>query len=93
MERPDWAHFLCRQFTDFYLEDYTRAAEATDGRIDLYLILSDLHGNLDALETVLERASALAYDRTLILGDLVNGAFYTLLGAALPTMSVYPVNW
>jgi len=28
----------------------------------------------------------------LILGDLVNGAFYTLLGAVVP-MNVYPVNW
>ena len=26
VERPDWAHFLSRRFTDFYLEDYTRAA-------------------------------------------------------------------
>lgn len=42
VERPAWAHFLCRTFTDFYLEDYTRAAEATDGRIDLYLLISDL---------------------------------------------------
>ena len=41
-ERPDWVHFLCRKFTDFYLEDYTRAAEATGGRIDLYLLISDL---------------------------------------------------
>ena len=41
-ERPDWVHFLCRRFTDFYLEDYTRAAEATRGRIDLYLLISDL---------------------------------------------------
>jgi len=40
--RPDWVHFLCRKFTDFYKEDYTRAAEATGGRIDLYLLLSDL---------------------------------------------------
>jgi uroporphyrinogen decarboxylase len=43
-ERPAWVHFLCRQFTDFYLEDYTRAAEATQGRIDLYLLISDLAG-------------------------------------------------
>ena len=42
VERPEWAHFLCRKFTDFYKEDYTRAAEATDGRIDLYLVISDL---------------------------------------------------
>jgi uroporphyrinogen decarboxylase len=42
VERPAWAHFLCRKFTDFYLEDYTRAAELTEGRIDLYLLISDL---------------------------------------------------
>jgi uroporphyrinogen decarboxylase len=48
-ERPEWVHFLCRTFTDFYLEDYTRAAEITGGRIDLYLVISDLgsqHGPL-----------------------------------------------
>jgi uroporphyrinogen decarboxylase len=42
IERPEWVHFLCRKFTDFYLEDYTRAAETTRGRIDLYLLISDL---------------------------------------------------
>ena len=42
VEHPDWVHFLCRKFTDFYLEDYTRAAEVTQGRIDLYLLISDL---------------------------------------------------
>jgi len=41
-ERPQWVHYLCRKFTDFYLEDYTRAAELTNGRIDLYLLISDL---------------------------------------------------
>ena len=41
-ERPDWAHYLCRIFTDFYLEDYTRAQEAARGRLDLFLILTDL---------------------------------------------------
>lgn len=42
VERPEWVHFLCRKFTDFYKEDYTRAAEATQGRIDIYLLISDL---------------------------------------------------
>lgn len=42
VERPAWAHFMCRKFTDFYLEDYTRAAEITHGRIDLYLLISDV---------------------------------------------------
>ncbi len=40
--RPEWVHFLSRTFTDFYLEDYRRAAEISDGRIDLYLVISDL---------------------------------------------------
>lgn len=42
MERPEWAHGLSRRFTDFYQRDYTRAAEATGGRIDIYLLISDL---------------------------------------------------
>ena len=36
-----------------------------------YLILSDIHANLDALEEVLLRATAIGYDRLLVLGDLV----------------------
>jgi uroporphyrinogen decarboxylase len=44
MDRPEWLHFLCRKFADFYCEDYARAAEATGGRIDLYLLLTDLGG-------------------------------------------------
>ena len=35
-----------------------------------YLLLSDIHANLDALESVLEAASG-AWDRLLVLGDLV----------------------
>ncbi|HRC86591.1 MAG TPA: metallophosphoesterase family protein [Thermoanaerobaculia bacterium] len=36
-----------------------------------HLILSDMHGNWDAFESVLERASREVYDRILVLGDLV----------------------
>jgi len=36
-----------------------------------YLVLADLHSNLEALETVLERARGLGYDRILVLGDIV----------------------
>lgn len=42
VDHPSWVHCLCRKFTDFYLEDYQRAAEVTGGRIDLYLLISDL---------------------------------------------------
>jgi uroporphyrinogen decarboxylase len=41
-EHPERVHYLCRKFTDYYCADYTRAAEATGGRIDLYLLISDL---------------------------------------------------
>jgi predicted phosphodiesterase len=36
-----------------------------------YLILSDMHGNWEALEAVLRRVRRKRFDRTLVLGDLV----------------------
>ncbi len=36
-----------------------------------YLIISDIHGNLHALESVLRDAAAIGYDAVLCLGDLV----------------------
>lgn len=36
-----------------------------------YLILSDIHANIDALEAVLEAAPVNSWDRVLLLGDLV----------------------
>ena len=36
-----------------------------------YLILSDLHANLQALEAVLDDAQAIGYDAVVVLGDLV----------------------
>ncbi|OHB81617.1 MAG: hypothetical protein A2V98_22655 [Planctomycetes bacterium RBG_16_64_12] len=40
--RPEMAHFMVDKFTEFYCEDLTRALEATGGRIDIVLLLSDL---------------------------------------------------
>ena len=36
-----------------------------------YLVLSDLHSNLEALEAVLAVARTPGYERTLVLGDIV----------------------
>ena len=36
-----------------------------------YLVLSDIHANLEALEAVLASAAATGWDRALVLGDLV----------------------
>lgn len=41
---PDWSHYLSRKFTDFYIADYSRAHQASGGRIDIFLIISDLGG-------------------------------------------------
>ena len=39
---PEWVHYLSRVFTDFYLEDYKRAWEASGQNIDIFLVVSDL---------------------------------------------------
>jgi len=36
-----------------------------------YLVLSDIHANLEALDAVLETARTIPYDKVLVLGDLV----------------------
>src|ERR1051325_9736690 len=36
-----------------------------------YLVLTDIHANLEALETCLASAATAGYDRLLVLGDLV----------------------
>lgn len=36
-----------------------------------YLVLSDIHANIDALETVLQGAASEGYDQVIVLGDLV----------------------
>ena len=36
-----------------------------------YLVLSDLHSNLQALDAVLADAATAGYDEVLVLGDLV----------------------
>ena len=36
-----------------------------------YLVLSDIHANLEALESAMAAASTEGYDRVLVLGDLV----------------------
>ena len=36
-----------------------------------YLVISDIHGNLEAYQTVMSEAGPLGYDKVLVLGDLV----------------------
>lgn len=41
IERPEMAHYLFERFTEFYVEDITRALEATRGGFDIYCEWSD----------------------------------------------------
>ncbi len=41
------------------------------GDLMRYLVISDIHANLEAFDTVMAAAAPLGYDRTLVLGDLV----------------------
>ncbi len=42
LERPEWVHFMTGKLMDFYREDWTRAMEAAEGRIDIFFLISDL---------------------------------------------------
>lgn len=42
VEHPDWVEFLQSKFLEFFIEDFHRAMEATAGRIDAFLALTDL---------------------------------------------------
>ena len=49
---PDWVHYLSKIFTDFYLEEYKRAWEASGGNIDIFLVISDLGSQRGALISI-----------------------------------------
>ena len=49
---PDWVHYMSRVFTDFYIEDYTRAWETSAGNIDIFLVVSDLGAQRGPLVSV-----------------------------------------
>ncbi len=86
-EQPDWVHFLSRKFTDFYLEDYTRAAEITKGRIDLYLVISDLgtqRGPLISTTMFREFVAPYLKEMTNLIHSLGGRALYHSCGTIWP---------
>jgi len=51
-ENPGYLKYMSRVFTDFYLEDYRRAWEESGGKIDMFVIYSDLGSQLGPLISV-----------------------------------------
>ncbi len=87
VERPEWGHYLCRKFTDFYLEDYTRDAEMARGRIDLYLLISDLgsqRGPLVSKAMFLKFAAPYLKEMIDCIHDLGGKVMYHSCGAIGP---------
>ena len=41
-DNPEFVHFLAGKFTDFYIEDYTRAQKESDNGIDIFICYTDL---------------------------------------------------
>jgi uroporphyrinogen decarboxylase len=48
-ENPEFVHFLVKKFSDYYMDEYTRAFRESGGRIDMFLIMGDLATQLAPL--------------------------------------------
>jgi len=69
---PEWVHALSRIFTDFYLEDYRRAWEVSDGNIDIFLVISDLGSQRGPLISV-EMFNEFVAPYLIEMGKLIHG--------------------
>lgn len=49
IENPEFVHFLAGKFTDFYVEDFTRAQKESDNRIDIFICYTDLASQMGSL--------------------------------------------
>ncbi len=78
VERPDWVRFLQDTFLDFFIEDFHRAMEATGGRIEAFLCLTDL-GSQDRLLLGPEARRAFITPALRRLADTVHGEGVKLL--------------
>ena len=84
---PERVHFLCRKFVDFYKADYTRAMEQSGGRIDFFLLLSDLgsqHGPLISLTMFRELVAPYLREMIEHIHRLGARVFYHSCGAIEP---------
>ncbi|MFI5378549.1 MAG: uroporphyrinogen decarboxylase family protein [Tepidisphaerales bacterium] len=87
IEHPEWVHFMSRKFTDFYRADYTRAAEVSGGRIDIYLLISDLgsqHGPLISLDMFHEFVAPYLREMVQLIHGLGARVMYHSCGAIHP---------
>ena len=71
LDHPEWVAFIQQKFMDFYIEDFTRAMEASDGKIDVYWALTDL-GSQDRLLLSRNAMETFIYPALRTLADMVH---------------------
>jgi uroporphyrinogen decarboxylase len=85
--RPEFCHYLSSVFLDFYIEDYRRAYKASGGRIDIFLIYSDLGGqNAPLVSNAMMREFVFPYLKRMAdaIHDLGAYFFYHSCGMIYP---------
>lgn len=88
VERPEWVHFMTGKLADFYREDWTRAMETTRGRVDIFLLISDL-GSQRAPMMSLELFRAFVKPRIQQMADLVHSSGKKLMFHSCGSVRLY----
>ena len=84
---PDWVHYLGRTFTDYYRQDYQMAQEACGGKIDIFLVISDVGtqtGPLISMEMFDEFVAPYIKEMTDCIHDLDASAMFHSCGMIEP---------
>ena len=71
LDHPDWVAFIQQKFIDFFIEDFARAMDASNGKIDVYWALTDL-GSQDRLLLSMESMQTFIFPALTVLADLVH---------------------
>jgi uroporphyrinogen decarboxylase len=84
---PEYCHFLSNHFTEFYVEDFRRAYEASGKRIDMFLTYTDVgmqHCPLISLKTFREFVKPYIKRLADVIHDMGSSLFYHSCGMIYP---------
>jgi len=78
LDHPDWVEFLQSRFVEFFIEDFHRAMNATGGRIDAFLAMTDL-GSQDRILFSPQTRSAFINPALKVIAETVHAEGVRLL--------------
>jgi uroporphyrinogen decarboxylase len=85
--RPELCHYLSDVFTNFYIEDYRRAQKAAKGKIDIFMLISDLGSqHAPLISAKMFREFVLPYIKKItdVIHELGAYAFFHTCGMVYP---------